>query len=191
MLNLKTPSPSAWVEAVLNDFDAFLVDHAACERKASATALSMIAHYPDRLELVESLLDLALEELTHYKQVYALMRTRGLTLGSDSRDSYVRQLAGHCRQGRQPYFLDRLLIAGIVEARGCERFGLIAAALPAAGTERAFYERITASESRHHALFLRLARTYFAPREVEVRKNDLLDLEAKIVDSLPIRPALH
>lgn len=190
MLNLKTPSSDAWLQTVLADFDAFLLDHAACERKASATALSLVAHYPDRTELVDSLIDVALEELTHYKQVYALIRARGLRLVPDTRDSYVRSLAGLCRKGREPYFLDRLLIAAIVEARGCERFTRIAQALPA-GAEQAFYEDIAASEARHHGLFLRLARAYFPAAEIEPRKDELLQAEAAILSGLALRPALH
>ena len=38
---LRSRTPAAWAAAVLADFDAFLLDHAACERKASATAMSL------------------------------------------------------------------------------------------------------------------------------------------------------
>ena len=36
MLRLRTKTPWGWTDVVLADFDAFLVDHAACERKAGA-----------------------------------------------------------------------------------------------------------------------------------------------------------
>lgn len=136
------------------------------------------------------MLELALEELTHYRQVYHWLRQRGRQLGPDSKDAYVRKLAAACRQGSDVYFLDRLLLAGIIEARGCERFGLIANGLPD-GPLRTFYDDITASEARHHGLFLRLARTYFEAETVEVRKSELLDLEAQVMLELPLRPALH
>jgi len=86
--------------------------------------------------------------------------------------------------------MDRLLIGGIVEARGAERFGLIAEALPEGELQR-FYQSITRSEREHQGLFLRLAEKYFDPAEVHSRLDALLDAEAAIVCSLPVRPALH
>src|SRR5262249_47755995 len=65
-LMLRTMTRPEWLLAVTNDFDAFLVDHAACERKASATALTFVAHYPDRAELVSAMIQLAREELDHF-----------------------------------------------------------------------------------------------------------------------------
>ena len=56
-------SKPAWVDCVRSDFDAFLADHAANERKASSMALSMVTHYPDRQALTQAMIDLALEEL--------------------------------------------------------------------------------------------------------------------------------
>lgn len=190
MLTLRVDTPPSWLQAVMQNFNAFLVDHASCERKASATALSLVSHYPDRSLLVETMIDLALEELEHYRSIYRILRDRGLQLGPDVRDPYVRGLTQYCRQGTDWYFLDRLLIGGIVEARGCERFGLVAAALPA-GPLKSLYTDLTASEARHHGLFLRLARTYFPLHEVDERKAKLLDIEAQVIAQLPSRPALH
>ena len=58
MSKLRVASSKEWLEAVLGDFDAFLIDHAGCERKASATALSLVSHYPDRRELVREMVQL-------------------------------------------------------------------------------------------------------------------------------------
>ena len=55
-LDVAIPSPTAWVEKVLEHFDTFLQDHADCERKASAMALSMVAKYPDRNEIIPDLI---------------------------------------------------------------------------------------------------------------------------------------
>ena len=52
----------------MTDFDAFLLDHAACERKASAMAMSMVSHYPDKPDLVMAMADLAIEELAQRKR---------------------------------------------------------------------------------------------------------------------------
>ncbi len=190
MITLHAVSSPAWLSAVLADFDAFLLDHAAAERKASALALSMISHYPDRKELVAAMMDLAREELEHFYQVYRRVEQRGLILGPDGKDPYVRAMRAELRGGRDDYFLDRLLVSGIVEARGCERFGMIAGALTDPSL-RSFYCEIAASEARHDALFVELARTYFSRVSVEARLDALLDAEAKIVAGLAIRAALH
>jgi len=54
-------SSDAWLSAVLSDFNAFLNDHAANERKASAMAMSMVTHYPDKPDVLTAMIDLALE----------------------------------------------------------------------------------------------------------------------------------
>lgn len=190
MFGLRVPTPAGWLPVVMADFDTFLLDHAANERKASAMAMHLVSHYPDRQELVAAMVDLACEELEHFRLVYGQIAARGLRIAPDTRDAYVRALQGHCRKGTEPYFMDRLLVAGIVEARGCERFGLVAAALPE-GPLKALYDDFTRSEARHHALFGRLARTYFDDAAVEARVAQLLDREAEIVAELPLRPALH
>jgi len=187
---LKTATPPAWVKTVLSDFDAFLLDHAACERKASATALTFVSHYPDRKELVSAMIDLAREELEHFHQVYRRITERDLVLAADTKDPYVNRLVKEFRKGSDAYFLDRLLVAGIVEARGCERFGLLAEAL-SPGPMKDFYRDLTSSEARHRGLFLRLARIYFDTGSVERRLDELLDVEAAVVRELPLRPAVH
>ncbi|MGH9369236.1 MAG: tRNA-(ms[2]io[6]A)-hydroxylase, partial [Thermoanaerobaculia bacterium] len=182
--------PPAWLEAVMADFDAFLLDHAACERKASATAMALIAHYPDRTELVRACLALAREELEHFERVWELVTERGRTLGSDTRNPYVERLAREYRKGGEAYFLDRLLVTAIVEARGCERFGLLAAALPS-GAMRDFYRELARSEVRHHETYLELAGRYFGPEAVQARLAELLEVESRIVRELPARAAMY
>jgi tRNA-(ms[2]io[6]A)-hydroxylase len=190
MIALQAASSPAWLSAVLADFDAFLLDHAAAERKASAVALSLITHYPDRRELVAAMMDLAREELEHFYQVYRRIEERGLILGPDGKDPYVGAMRAEIRGGRDEYFLDRLLVSGIVEARGCERFGMIAQALTDPSL-RSFYCEIAASEARHDTLFVELARTYFSRVSVVARLDALVDAEVKIIEGLAIRPALH
>jgi tRNA-(ms[2]io[6]A)-hydroxylase len=150
----------------------------------------MVAHYPDKPELVAAMIDLALEELNHFRAVVKIMRDRGLTLLPDAKDSYVNTLRRLCRQGSAGYLMDRLLIGGIVEARGAERFGLVAEALPEGELKR-FYDSITRSEKGHERLFVQLAEQYFDSAEVQLRLDELLTAEAEIVNALPLRPALH
>lgn len=190
MIDLMYETPASWAAGVVEAMDRFLPDHAAAEKKASSMAMTMVAHYPDKPELVAAMIDLAIEELNHYRAVVRLMRDRGLCLLPDEKDSYVNQLRREIRKGTDYYFLDRLLIAGIVEARGAERFGMIADALPEGSLQR-FYLSITKSEQEHQDLFIELAELYFDSQEIQLRLQQLLRLEADIVKQLPLRPALH
>jgi tRNA-(ms[2]io[6]A)-hydroxylase len=183
-------TPPAWLDAVLDDFDRFLQDHASAEKKAAGMAVTMISHYHDRRELVRLMSDLAVEEMTHYREVIRLLHERDVHPAPDAKDAYVAALRKAIRKGPDFYLLDQLLIAGIIEARGAERFGLIAQGLPA-GRLKDFYQAITRSEERHHELFFKLAKVYFASDPVDQRLRELLAHEAEICASLPIRAALH
>jgi tRNA-(ms[2]io[6]A)-hydroxylase len=82
------------------------------------------------------------------------------------------------------------LIAGLIEARSCERFKLLSERL--SDPELAgFYARLMASEAHHYTLFLRLARKY-GQREVVDRKWEaLLAFEAEVMQSLSSSEQIH
>lgn len=191
MLRLLRPTNPGWVAAVGGNLDAFLKDHAANERKVSGSALTLAVHYPERRPLVDAMVKLAREELAHFGRVYELLCQRGLTLGQDAPDPYMSALRRLMRKRDvEEYLLDRLLVFGVVEARACERFGLLAAALPERAL-RAFYAELARAEARHHGLFLRLARRYAGAADVAARRAEILDAEAAITARLPLRAALH
>lgn len=190
MFDLKIKTDPRWLETVMADFDLFLLDHASCEKKASSLAMTLISHYPDRVELVRAMTDLAVEELNHFKEVVKHILARNLVLRPDEKDLYVTSLFQHMRKGSEAYFMDRLILAAIIEARGHERFSLVAEALEP-GPLKQFYKAIAASEDRHLALFMELALHYFPPDEVEARTEELLSIEEDILCVLPFRPALH
>lgn len=176
----------------MEDFDRFLIDHAAAEKKASGMAVSMLSHYPDRTKLVNAMIDLSIEEMTHFREVIKLMNERGLVMTPDEKDPYVNNFRKAFRRGKDVYFLDRLLVGSIIEARGCERFAIVGEALPESEPKlKKFYQIIAASEAKHNTLFTDLACEYFPEQEVEERLDQLLDFEAEIVEALPIRAALH
>jgi len=192
MLDLRCPTSPAWLHAVLADFDAFLIDHAACERKAAATGMSFVVRYSDRTALVEPMIEFAREELEHFHRVYRVMAQRGLLLAPDYRDEYVNGLLKEIRSGTDHLFLDRLLVAGIVEARGCERLRLVHDALSDSDPElKKLYLELGRAEARHHALFFRLAKLFFEAEVVERRAGELLDSEARLIERLPHRAAVH
>lgn len=190
MFELLTKTSPEWLSCVLENFDAFLLDHAACERKASGMAMSLVAHYPDKDELVRQMIDLAIEELTHFKEVMKWIQKSQLTMPPDEKDPYVNALRPHIRKESEAYMLDRLLMASIIEARGHERFQMVANGLDTGDLQK-FYQAIAHSEKRHFLQFIELAKHYFPDSTVAERLDVLLPIEANIIDELHIRPALH
>lgn len=191
---LQVPSPQAWLDAVLNDFDSFLQDHADCERKASAMAMSFVAKFPDRTEIIPELIDIGVEELQHFKQVYKIMERRGVNLPEGmAKDMYIKQLVNLCRSTREERFMDRLILASLVEWRGCERFKMIADGLDADKEPdlKRFYQLLWESEARHGESFIAMALRYLPEVDVQNRLQYMVEEEAKILQGLEIRSALH
>jgi len=187
---LRAITTQEWVKVALSDFDAFLKDHAACERKAAALAMSMVQHYPDKPDLIRGMIDLAMEEMAHFREVIKIMLARGLQQDNDEKDPYIKALLKHMSKGKRAYLLDRLLIFSIVEKRGHERFHLMGEALEDAKLKD-FYQRLARAEYRHYTLFMDLALQYFDETTVAARLDELLDIEAEIVKNLPLRAAVH
>ena len=190
MIELLLTSSQAWIDAVKADFDAFLLDHAANERKASAMALSYVLRYPDREAILEPLIQLAREELSHFHRVFKLMQRRGLRFERDQKDPYMNLLLKQVRNGREEEFLDRLLLAGVVEARGCERFETLAVALDDPEL-RHFYAELAKSEGRHRGLFIELAQKYFDDDAIQDRLAFWIEQEAAALSQLTPRPVVH
>ncbi|MEM7375275.1 MAG: tRNA-(ms[2]io[6]A)-hydroxylase [Bacteroidota bacterium] len=189
--DLVCQSPDGWIKAVLEDFDTFLQDHADCERKASAMAMSFVARYPDRLEILPELIETAVEELEHFQQVYQIMEKRGVRLPAKmTQDLYVKELLSHCRTGRDERFIDRMLWASVIECRGAERFRLVYQSLPV-GALKEFYHQLWASEAKHGHIFVKMLFNYFPEEPIYKRLYELVEIEAEALLRLPIRPALH
>ena len=169
--------------------DAVLVDHAHCEKKAAASAMSLVVGYPEFEELVRRMSALAVEELQHFRAVYERIVQRGLVLARDQGDPYAQKLMALARanQGR---LTDRLLLFGLIEARSHERLELLATHLEAPDLKR-FYGDLAKAESRHAALFRELACLYDDPEAVDERLSELATVEANIVAALPIEPRIH
>ncbi|MDX8413714.1 MAG: tRNA-(ms[2]io[6]A)-hydroxylase [Mariprofundales bacterium] len=192
-IDLKWATPAQWVQAgPLSNFDAFLADHANCERKASALAMSLIVRFPDRQKIIQPLIDLAMEELEHFRQVYAVMAARGVALVGDTPDPYVKQLLQAMRHGREERFIDTLLVSSLIECRGAERFRLIADALkPSDSVMGDFYRSLWACEAKHGNLFVEWALHYCPQETLYARLDELAHAEAKVAAALPARASLH
>jgi len=190
ILPLRVATPEIWAGVALADFDAFLLDHASCERKAAANCMSFIARCSDRPALVEPLVSLAREELEHFGQVYRLIQRRGLCLGPDEKDPYVNLLLGGVRKEPQERLLDRLIAASLIEARSCERFQLVAQRLEDPEL-RDFYQTLCRSEAGHYRVFVRIAARLFPEAAVAEALERLARREAEAMLATPFRAAVH
>jgi len=189
-IDLLVETDPDWVQVILDHFDEFLQDHANCERKASALAMSLVVKYPDRRSIIPGLIALAKEELEHFGQVYVLLEERGLPLVKDIQDPYVNQLMALMRHGRDERFIDQLLVSSLIECRGAERFRIIAEALedPALSD---FYHTLWKAEAKHGHQFVHLLLKECDPELVYSRLEELAVEEARIIQALDWRPALH
>lgn len=189
MLKLLCDTPRAWLDHALAHLDAVLIDHAHCEKKAAATAISLLSSYPDNDRLAAAMSALAEEEAGHLRRVVEVLHARGLSLGADPGDPYARQLLSHLRGG-QHRLLDRLLVSACIEARSCERLKLLADNVPDVALA-ALYRELFASEAGHFRLFTDLACELHGREIAAQRLGELLEAEAAIVRSLPLRAVVH
>ena len=60
MLGLKLETDPRWVKnAVEQNIEEILTDHAYCEQKAASHAISLIVHFPEYPDLVDTMTDLS------------------------------------------------------------------------------------------------------------------------------------
>ena len=193
MLGLKLPTDPRWVNIVEKNVAEILTDHAYCEQKAANSAISLIIGYPKNSELVSAMIDLAQEEISHFKMVHELILARGYVLGRGRKDDYVRKLQNFFPKGgsRETHLVHKLLVAGLIEARSCERFRLLSEELDDAEL-RKFYRKLMISEANHYTLFLKLAHQY-APKEIDVETKwqQLLAFEAELMKELGNKETVH
>jgi len=186
---LRVDTDPRWLPGALTDLDAVVIDHAHCEKKAAANALSLLQAYPEVPGLAGEMARLAREESGHLARVLQLLDRRGLLLGRDPGDPYAQALQKLVRTPAASRQLDRFLIAAIIEARSFERLSLLAGALPDPDLRR-LYGELARSEHGHQRLFVRLAARVHGST-AGPRLDALLDAEADIVRRLPLRAAIH
>lgn len=199
MFCLRVATDPSWAREAARDLDAVLVDHAHCEMKAATNALSLVVRHPGDFALVRALTELAREELEHFQRVVDFLERRGLVLGAPPVDEYaadLRRASSRMPVSELPLVVDRMLFAALIEARSCERFKLLLAALPPSTDEElvAFYEELFACEARHYRSYVDLAvaaaeRAGFRRADVDSRLALLADVEGRIVTALASREA--
>ena len=202
VLHLRSHTPEGWASWALAHLDEILLDHAHCEKKAASTALNLIFRYTQHEPLVEPLSQLAREELEHFEQVLGHLRRRGRAFVRLSPSTYASRLMEACRGEEPRRVLDTLLCCSLIEARSCERMQRLHAALAArvqAGADDAdpalaeLYEGLLASEARHHATYVELARGLEVATEAELRARlgELAEHEAWVVARTSGQARLH
>ncbi|APS39974.1 tRNA-(ms[2]io[6]A)-hydroxylase [Salegentibacter sp. T436] len=192
MLGLKLPTDPRWANIAEKNIEDILVDHAYCEQKAASTAISLIVSFPEYTELVDEMIALSREEMGHFKMVHEQLLKRGFVLGRDRKDEYVIKLLSFFPNGgsRTTQLIHRLLIAGLIEARSCERFRLLSEELKDEELAE-FYHKLMISEANHYTMFLKFARKYGERAEVDKKWEELLDFEAEIMKDLSKDKTIH
>ena len=192
MLGLKLPTDPRWVNIVEKNIEDILTDHAYCEQKAASTAISLIVSFPEYTELVQEMIELANEEMSHFKMVHDRILEQGWTLGRDRKDDYVIALLKFFPKGgsRTTQLVHRLLYAALIEARSCERFRLLSNELEDKKLAK-FYKKLMISEAGHYTMFLNFARQYGDRKEVDEKWEQLLDYESEIMKDLGNKETIH
>lgn len=192
MLGLKLPTDPRWVNIVEKNIEDILTDHAYCEQKAASTAISLIVSFPEYTELVQEMIALVKEEISHFKMVHERILDNGWTLGRDRKDDYVIKLITFFPKGgsRTTQLVHRLLYAALIEARSCERFRLLSEELQDKELAE-FYRKLMVSEANHYTMFLGFARQYGDRKEVDEKWQKLLDFEADIMKDLSKSETIH
>ncbi|MFO7445238.1 MAG: tRNA-(ms[2]io[6]A)-hydroxylase [Ignavibacteriaceae bacterium] len=190
MLCLKCETKPGWIISALADIESVIIDHAHCEKKAASTGLSLLSAYPDKIEISLAMSDLIEEEISHYRDVVKILNWKGVTLRKDNGDPYVKELLSYLNPNEPERMLDRLLTAGIIEARSCERLQILADNLNDPDLKY-FYKKLSDSEAGHYVTFIKLAKLYFNEDEVKQRLDELAEIEKNIVLALPDSASMH
>jgi tRNA-(ms[2]io[6]A)-hydroxylase len=177
---------------VLRDPLALLNDHAFLEKKAANNAMELLTRWPgDWLPgWVETMTGVARDETAHLAQVVRILAQRGGRLERVHKNPYANALRLLVRKGSAGEIIDRLFVSALIEARSCERFGVLAAASDEAELS-AFYRSLHSSELGHYKVFLRLARSISGRRAAETRWDEMLVAEADILARQPPGPRIH
>ncbi len=193
MLGLKLETDPRWVNIVEKNIEEILTDHAYCEQKAASNALSIMISFPYHTDLVDEMVKLAKEELTHFEMVHQKIKERGLKLGFERKDEYVGKLYKFMRKEyrKEIVLIDRLLFGAMIEARSCERFKLLSEQINDLDL-KSFYKELMISEATHYTLFIGFARKYGSHIEdIDSRWQEWLNFEAELIKNYSKKETIH
>jgi len=174
-------TPDGWLTAAVESLPVLMIDHANCEKKAAATAMSLMHRYTDNNTLLNKMSRLAREELRHFEQVLKLMTRRGIAYESVTASRYAQTLREKVRKKDPHKLVDTLIVGALIEARSCERFAALA---PHVDTElRDFYTSLLKSESRHFSDYIGLAKGLEDADVVDERLDLFRSVERELIES--------
>lgn len=186
---LRAATPAAWVDAAVANLPTLLVDHANCEKKAASTALALIFAYPEDRTLAVALSRLAREELKHFEQVERLMKKLDVPHVRLKPGRYASELRKLVRNHDPKRKLDLMVVHALIEARSCERFGLLSTRLPP--EVRDLYAQLERSEARHFEIYLEFAAREFEAGEIAARIELIAGREAELATEPDLELRFH
>ncbi|MEY4127216.1 MAG: tRNA-(ms[2]io[6]A)-hydroxylase [Flavobacteriales bacterium] len=195
MLGLKMATDPRWINVAEKNIQEILTDHAFCEQKAASNAISIIVQYPMFPDLVSAMTAICQEEMQHFNLVHEKIIALGLTLGFERKDPYVNDLSEFLRRNKtnsskEGLFVNKMLLAAMIEARSCERFKILSENLPQEDL-RLFYRSLMESEARHYTTFLGFAKKYAKDINVDKCWDELLIFEAELMDKYGKFQTIH
>jgi len=193
ILKLQLPTDPLWVKNVVeSNIEEILTDHAFCEQKAASNAITLIVQNPNLSDLVQEMAALVIEEIDHFKRVHDIILERGYVLGRERKDDYVNELRKFLPAGgsRESQLIDRLLFSAMIEARSCERFKVLSENISDKQLS-AFYHELMISEAGHYTMFIRLAKKYAGPVDVDKRWKEFLTYEAQVIQNYGKKETIH
>ena len=177
---LPCETPAAWLDEALRQPSILLIDHANCEKKAAATAMSLLYRYSEHTELLRKMAQLAREELLHFEQVVNIISERGIDYIHLGPSRYAGGMREHLRKDAKYVLVDTLIVGAFVEARSCERFAKIAPLLDPQLAK--FYRGLLKSEARHFQDYLSLAAMY-SDADISADIARFREIERELIES--------
>ena len=193
MLGLKMKTDPRWVNIAEGNIDEILTDHAWCEQKAASNAISIIVNFPEHSEMVGALIEIAREELEHFKMVHDLILERGFVLGKERKDDYVNELIKFIKvpyRVPEAILVDRLLFSAMIEARSCERFRVLSENISDKRLAK-FYHELMVSEANHYTTFIGFARQFGKEIDVDKRWEEFLIYEGEVISNYGKQERIH
>lgn len=189
---LASRTPVAWATAAAAHRDELLLEQAHLEKKAGAAAATFLFRLPPDPVVQRELSTLAREEFVHFERTLRLLQRRGLPLREQRPGPYAQKLKAAVAQHMPDRLLDELLVSALIEARSCERMGLLAAAVAGGDPElAAFWRDLAEAEARHGPTYVEAALGSFPAERVRQRWAMLAAHEAQVLAALPFTPRLH
>lgn len=190
MLSLREPTSERWLGLVEGHVEELLVDHAHCEKKAAGVAMNLLFSYVDCVPLARAMTEIVEEELEHFRMVLDILERRGIRFRKLSPAPYGARLHELVRRQEPQRAVDRLLVAGLIEARSCERFARLRDRI-ADPELSAFWGGLFESEARHHSTYVRLAKEFQPEEAVFSRLAELSAAESEILSVVGPAPRMH